>query len=155
MSRWSKLQKRLYILISPEIDLQIHCVVYRMQSQRGSAGLPRYWITLDKEIIWEYPKLIFKHPQLGKYIHKKKAYPHTTDINDISDLIREYIDTPIEELLEKECANDYWGLINILKAADRRFGRRRFGLLKKKIGNKAARKVILKRMKTDVVEQAA
>jgi hypothetical protein len=154
MSQWSKLQKQLYNLISSEMDLQIHCVVYRMQSQRGSAGLPRYWITLEREIIWEYPKLIFKQPQLGKYIHKK-AYPHTTDICDISNLIREYIDTPIEDLLEKEFVNDYWGLINILRAADRRFGRRRLGLLKKKIGNKAARKVILKRMQTDVVERTA
>ncbi len=51
-SRWSKLQKQLYDLISPQVDLQVHCGVYRMQSRYGRTGLPRYWITLEKKIIW-------------------------------------------------------------------------------------------------------
>lgn len=144
MSRWSKLQKRLYDLISPEIDLQVHCDVYRMQSQYGHTGLPRYWITLDKEIIWDYPKMLSKTPQLGQT--PLKWYPYGTDIPSISDLLREYIDTPAEELLEKEFVNDHWGLTNILKVADRRVGRRRLQLLKKRVGNKAGRKVLMKRM---------
>ena len=151
MSQWSKLQKRLYDLISLEIDLQVHCGVYRMQSQRGSAGLLRYWITLDKEIIWDYPKMIIEIPQLGKA--PLKWYPYVTDISSISDLFREYIDTPAEELLEKEFVNDYWGLTNILKVSDRRIGRRRLQLLKKRISNKAARKVLLKRMQVIAAEQ--
>ena len=153
MSQWSKLQKRLYDLISPELDLQIHCGVYRMQSHYGSTDLPRYWITLDKEIIWDYPKMLAEQPQLGK--SPLKWYPYGTNVGDISDLLREYIDTPAEDLLEKEFPNDRWGLTNILKSADRRFGRRRLQLLKKKIGNKAARKVLMKRMQVDAGEPAA
>ena len=153
MSQWSKLQKRLYDLTSPELALQIHCGVYRMQSQYGGTGLPRYWITLDKEIIWDYPKRSVDQPQLGKA--PLEWYPYGTDVCAISDLLREYIDTPVELLLEKEFANDAWGLTNILKAADRRFGRRRLQLLKKKIGNKAARKVIIKRMQVVAAEPAA
>jgi len=153
MAQWSKLQKRLYDLISPEIDLQIHCGVYRMQSQYGSAGLPRYWITLGKEIIWDYPKMLVEQPQLGEA--PLEWYPYGTDIRNISDLLREYIDTPAEDLLEKEFVNDHWGLTNILKAADRRFGRRRLQLLKKRIGNKAARKVLMKRMQVVATEPAA
>ncbi len=53
MSRWSKLQREFYTIRADGLDLQIHCRVYRMQSQRGSADLPRYWITLGKEIIWD------------------------------------------------------------------------------------------------------
>ena len=55
MRRWSKLQKELYLIIDPNIDFQIHCSVYRMQSRMGSTDLPRYWITLNKEIIFDYP----------------------------------------------------------------------------------------------------
>lgn len=55
MKRWSKLQKELYNLIAPELDFQIHCRAYRMDSQSGSTDLPRYWITLGKETIWDYP----------------------------------------------------------------------------------------------------
>ena len=53
---WSKLQRELYDLVSDSIDFQIHCVAYRMDSAYGSTNLPRYWITLNKEIIWDYPK---------------------------------------------------------------------------------------------------
>lgn len=56
MRRWSKLQKELYLMIDPSIDFQLHCSVYPMRSQRGSTDLPRYWITLNKEIIFDYPK---------------------------------------------------------------------------------------------------
>jgi hypothetical protein len=52
----SKLQLEIYKLVANGLDLQIHCVVYRMDSQRGSTDLPRYWFQLGKEIIWDYPK---------------------------------------------------------------------------------------------------
>ena len=51
-----------------------------------------------------------------------KNYPYTTDVSDISNLIREYIDTPVSEIVYKHFENDYWGLANILRAADRRIG---------------------------------
>lgn len=56
MKRWSKLQKRLYELVDESIDFKLHCTVYRMQSRRGSTDLPRYFITLAGEIIFDYPK---------------------------------------------------------------------------------------------------
>jgi hypothetical protein len=144
MSQWRKLQTKLYDLISPDINLQLHCGVYRMNSSRGSTNLPRYWITLDKEIIWDYPKLVREYPQLGA--SPLKWYPYNTDIGAISDLFREYIDTPVELLFEKHFENDHWELTNILKAADRRIGQRRLHLLKKRIKNQAAHKVLMKRI---------
>lgn len=72
-------------------------------------------------------------------------YPYQTDIPDISALIREYIDTPKDEVFSKHFDNDYWGLINILKAADRRFGRTRLDRLQKRLDNKAALKVLERR----------
>ena len=132
MARWSKLQKQIYLLLDKNINLQIHCSVIRMKSERGSTGLPRYFITLDKDVIFDYPKQ-FINKKLGEEMAKysieenvtlkvQELYPYVTEISDISDLFREYIDTPINDLYEKEFKSDEWGLTDILKSADRRIG---------------------------------
>ena len=56
MRKWSSLQRELYKIIDDKINFQIHLSKYRMQSRYGSADLPRYWITLNGEIIFDYPK---------------------------------------------------------------------------------------------------
>lgn len=144
MARWSKLQKQIYDLIDPQIKFQIHCRVYRMNSQRGSTDLPRYWISLGKETVWDYPKDFVEKPSPDRT--PIEYYPYDSDVSGISNLIREYIDTPREELLNKEFSTDHWGLINILRAADRRFGKKQLSALKKKIKNKAAVKVLQARI---------
>ena len=137
---WSKLQKEFYLIRADGLDLQLHCRAYRMDSQRGSTNCPRYWITIGKEIIWDYPKDFIgkRHPNRAN----PKWYPYGTDIPDISNLIREYIDTAKNEIMTKTFENDNWELINILRAADKRIGARRLPELKKKTRNKAAQKVI-------------
>ncbi|MCV5696772.1 hypothetical protein OFN29_31400, partial [Escherichia coli] len=70
-------------------------------------------------------------------------YPYLTDICSISDLLREYIDTPKAELLTKQFTSDKWGLVNILRAADRRIGMRRLDQLQHKTHNIAALKIKL------------
>jgi hypothetical protein len=147
MKRWSKLQKEIYDLISPDIKFQIHCAVYPMRSQRGSTDLPRYWITLGKEIIWDYPKdFVTSEGTIGNNEGVSLHYPYETDVSDISQLIREYIDTPKDALFDKNFENDKWGLTNILKSADRRIGIRRLNNLKRITHNIAASKVITYRM---------
>jgi len=143
------LQRELYKLTAGDIDFQIHCAAYPMNSQYGSTDIPRYWITLGKEIIWDYPKQFVTPTGTIKNLSgmETKFYPYKTDISEISDLIREYIDTPKDEILNKVFINDQWGLINILRAADRRVGERRLEALKKKTHNIAANKVIEERMK--------
>jgi hypothetical protein len=114
-----------------------------MASQRGSTGLPRYWITLNKETIWDYPKQFATKNGVVKNLSGFEAqYPYVTDVGDISELVREYIDTPKVEIFNKVFNDDRWGLINILRAADRRIGRRRLDDLKEKTHNIAAHKVI-------------
>lgn len=141
---WSKLQKEFYLLRAEGLDLQLQCRVYRMGSQRGNTNCPRYWIALGKEIIWDYPRDF-----VGKSHPDRKPsewYPYGTDIPDISNLIREYIDTPKSELMKRVFKADCWGLINILRASDKRIGIRRLSELKEKSGNKAAMKVIDSRL---------
>jgi len=144
MARWSKLQRQLYVIIDPTIKFQIQCRVTRMNSQYGSTDFPRYWITLGKEVIWDYPNQFFntRHPR-----RRNPAYwPYSTDISAISELIREYIDTPRGMLMTKQFDDDHWGLINILRAADSRIGVRQWQRLSKKTHNIAALKVLECRM---------
>jgi hypothetical protein len=147
VARWSKLQKQLHELFDPALDLQVQCRVVRMQSQYGSTNLPRYWLTLEKEVIWDYPG-DFSRPG-GTTVRVDGTavlhYPHQTDISAISSLIREYIDTPARELMSRQFAEDHWGLANILRAADRRIGVRQWAKLKRKLHNQAALKVLAAR----------
>jgi hypothetical protein len=136
MRRWSKLQKRVYNLLLSELEIQIHCAAYPMRSQRGSTDLGRYWITLGREVIWDYPK---------DFAGAKRKYPYTTDIAAISELMREYIDTPVEALLRKRFDKDRWGLTAILKAADRRLGRDKLKLAFGGEENEVVRRVLARR----------
>jgi hypothetical protein len=152
---WSKLQRDIYALFSPDINIQLHTVAYPMRSQRGHSNLPRYWITLDKEIIWDYPK-DFKDMPFGTtddYLENrswchgslKDIYPYGWEEPTISDCIREYINTPKEELLTKSFEYDRWGLTDLLKAADRRFGKRKL-LYLKLLKNEKVNKIINARL---------
>ncbi|WP_298757622.1 hypothetical protein [uncultured Campylobacter sp.] len=109
MKHWSKLQKRFYELVDEGIDFQIHCAVYRMQSRRGSTDLTRYFITLAGKIIFDYPKdFVLKSGGVRSLAQGAltKIYPYGNDISDIGELIREYIDTPKEELFAKHFGAD-------------------------------------------------
>ena len=80
--RWSKLQRELYKIIDDTINFQIHCVRYPMDSQRGQTDLPRYWITLDGETIFDYPKQfalvgVSGTRSLAGFI---RGYPYSTDM---------------------------------------------------------------------------
>jgi hypothetical protein len=143
MRHWSKLQKQIYNLLLPELELQIHCAAYPMRSQRGSTDLGGYWITLGGEIIWDYPK---------DFAGAKRKYPYVTDIAAISELLREYIDTPVEAILQKRFEKDLWGLIAILKAADRRLGREKLALAFGDDESEAARRVLAYRGITDILQ---
>lgn len=140
MSRWSKLQKRMYAVIDDRIDFQIHCAVYRMQSGRGSTDLPRYWITLGKEILFDYPK---------QFVHLPTEYPYPYDggASEISALIQEYLDTPVNELLTKKFEADIWGLVPLLLAADRRIGRARWQEIEKISSGESVKKILSERAK--------
>ena len=148
MRPWSKLQRDLYKLVDKDVNFQIHCVAYRMDSQYGRTNLPRYWITLGKETLWDYPKDFIKEFGTKNYMDQKiHSYPYNSDVPDISDLLREYIGTPKETIFEKHFENDKWGLTNILKSVDRRIGKRRLEELKSKTHNIAANKIIEERLK--------
>lgn len=140
--RWSKLQSRLYNLIDNSLDFQIHCVVYEMNSNDGYHGskLPRYFITIDKEIVFDYPKDFDTSEKYGF-----NSYPWDTDISAISDVIEEYIQCPETELMS-EFEKDKWGITDILRVCDRRIGKRRLKDLREKVTNELLLDVIERRL---------
>ena len=105
MKRWSSLQREYYKIVDENIDFQLHFSVYRMKSRRGSTDLPRYWISLGNDIIFDYPKQFIDREKDGNITKNLKGetlcYPYETDISAISDLIRDYIDMPKEEIFSK------------------------------------------------------
>ena len=140
--RWSKLQSRLYNIIDPDINMQIQFSLYEMNSNNGWHGnkLPRYFITIDKEIVFDYPKDFDTTKKYGF-----NSYPWDTDISGISNVIEEYIQSPKDKIL-KEFSNDKWGITDILRVCDRRIGKRRLRQLIDSTSNEVLLKIIHKRL---------
>ncbi len=140
---WSKLQRAVYLILAPGLPLQIQCRVYPMDSQFGTTGIPRYWVTLGKEIVWDYPRDFVSQGYLDR--HLPYPWPYRTDISEISCLIREYLDTPRSQILSEPFANDLWGIVNVLRAADRRVGSRQWDKLERSAASEAVTKILARR----------
>ena len=142
---FSKLKKNIESLFDEKLKMQFCCSSYPMRSQRGSASIPRYYVKLGKEIIWDLPK-DFKYKEMDIY--------QWSEGNDICNLVRDYIDTPLERLLNKKFKQDtyemtiqYLGertqetvvlefkLAELFKAADRRLGYKKLCKWSAKINN--------------------
>jgi hypothetical protein len=119
--RWSKLQKQLYDLIDDRVPLQVHCIgMDNLKDKASIKSLGVFRVHLGRRIIWDFPKGVLKSaPENNGQIG------FSYSVSDINELVREYIDTPKDELLEKLFPGDRYGLTDILKAADRRLGRER------------------------------
>lgn len=107
--------------MDPKADFQIHVALYEMNSNDGYHGykLPRYFITIGKEIVFDYPKGFDTTEKYGF-----DSYPWDTDMDAISNLIEAYIERPEADIMSP-FENDKWGLTNILRVCDRRIGKRR------------------------------
>jgi len=125
---WSKLQREVGRFFVEGLRLQIQCRAYRMASAGGSMELARYWCTLGKDVIWDYPR---------DFGEDAAHYPYDTDVSSISSLLREYIDTPADQLLSFAFA-DRWQIVDILLAADIRIETRRLPELKARLSQPGA-----------------
>lgn len=141
--RWSKLQSRLYNLMDEKAEFQIHCALYEMNSNDGYHGnkLPRYFITIGKDVVFDYPK---QFDTTLKY--EWNSYPWDCDISDISDMIEAYIECPENELMQP-FTDDKWGITDILRACDRRIGKRRLIQMHDETENAVVREIIEKRLR--------
>ena len=128
--------------MDPDIEFQIHASLYEMNSNDGHHGnkLPRYFITIGKEIVFDYPKDFDTTEKYGY-----NSYPWDTDMGDISDLIEAYIECPVEKLM-LPFEDDKWGLTDILRSCDRRIGKRRLKEMLDGTEDGRIREIIIKRI---------
>lgn len=160
---FSKLKKQIENLFVPELKMELCCISYPVRSQYGGSSIPRFYIRLDKKYIWDFPK---------DFPIKEISYHYWKDNTIISELIREYIDTPIKELPEKEfeleqnCGVHKYSaesvedelpafnlhLTDLLKAADRRIGKEKLLKWSKEKSNENVRLILEKRFGTNTTE---
>lgn len=117
---WTKLKREVEKLFDPTLGVELRCAVYTHPG-KSAVKMPRHYITLDGEIIWDFPAPFVGSQHLQYYFD---PYWTGADNNSwISDLLRAYVDRPRDQLLEP-FEDDHWGLTDILRAADRRVGKR-------------------------------
>ena len=92
-------------------------------------------------------------PHHYAHISQQADYPYYSDASYISNLIREYIDTPVADILTRRFENDYWGVTDIFRAADKRIGQRRLEVLCGSIKNQAAQKILELRINPTVANK--
>lgn len=138
--RWSKLQKKIYAMVDPAINLRIHCVKYRIPGHCGMQEFPRYFVTLDGQIIFDWPKAYSQ----GDCSRPAQANIHLQAFwcaSDISNAISKYLNAGSETQMT---ITDPWGISEILRAADRRIGQHRWDRVFA-LSNSAGRLVLLAR----------
>ena len=130
--RWSKLQHRLHEIFDPNIRLQFHCAVYRIPGHVDTV-CSRYFLMLNSEIIWDWPK-----DYSGDLSYEEMYLVYRSSASDLSDLIAEYLNAERKTALSLK---DGWGILDILKASDRRIGRRQWDDLLENINPKVSNAV--------------
>lgn len=153
LRRWSKLQKRIYAVRDPQLNLQIHCVVYRHDNIVGQGLIPRYFVTLNGEIIFDFPKDFpisdidfqqYAHRPDGEGERMAEVYKRSPEaVSDISCALDQYLNA---DQVTRLTIKDYWGILDIIRAADRRVGVRQWDRLYE-TSSAAARKVLDARRK--------
>jgi hypothetical protein len=119
--RWSKLRSPVESLFVDGLRLGIQCSEIRPTwNNEGSLVevLGTFTVRLNKTVIWDFPK---------QFVTYWTGYPdggnqYSYSVSDINGLLREYLDTPKAALPAKQFERDYFGITDILKAADRRLG---------------------------------
>ena len=132
---FSKLKKIINGLFDEKLKMDFCCIAYPMRAQYANNHTPRFYVKMGQEIIWDFPKdFTSEKMPLESWSYR--------DSNGISELVRDYIDTPVDKLLKKKFKKDTWECImqylwertqetitvnykltEIFIAADRRLGR--------------------------------
>jgi hypothetical protein len=132
---FSKLKKTIEGLFDKKLKMQFCCIAYPMRAQYANNHTPRFYVKLGKEIIWDFPKdFSTEQVSLESFMYRSN--------NEICELVRDYIDTPVDKLIRKKFKRDTlecimqnlweptqetitvnYKLTEIFIAADRRLGK--------------------------------
>lgn len=147
---FSKLKKQIENLFVPELNMEFCCSAYPTRAQFANNHVVRFYVKIGKEIIWDFPK---DFPEL-----KEHTFHTWSGLNFISELVRDYIDAPLEGILEKEFQKEKenlshvgvpdidYRLTEIFKAADRRIGKKKLREWSDKINSHRVDKILARRM---------
>jgi hypothetical protein len=154
MKKFSKLKKQIESLFEPTLNMEFCCYAFPMRSERGSSSIPRFCVKLDKEVIWDYPK---------DFAVKDIGYGYWAGDNGISELVMEYVNAPVDRILERVFDNETkvynigitetktfsvtYGLTDLFKAADRRLGREYLIAWAVHYGNPVVCRILIERFK--------
>jgi hypothetical protein len=141
---FSKIKKNIDSFFDEKLNMEMCCLSYPIRSQYGSSSIPRFYLKLGKEYIWDFPKDF----EIKKHFHEWVNEVH------ISELVRDYIDEPVDKLLRKEFEKDKISLTDhfymknrsedieielklteLFKAADRRLGKEKLLSWAKEVKN--------------------
>ena len=130
---WSKLQKQLYKIMDPTVNFQMHCSVFKTKSawnagqkagiSKKKESIPHYWITVNKEIIWDYPNMFLDKESQNDDFTIKDTYFFYNNYTWVSEVIRDYINVPREKIETYIDERDKYGLIDALRKYDRRISK--------------------------------
>jgi hypothetical protein len=134
--RWSKLKARIETLWPADLGLAIHCNVFKTITKHDTWTEPRHWLVLRGQVIWDFPgPFMTAQPARGQPIayydtvyrvHRPGGQPRRLApcSSIIALLLRDYLDRPVSRLFAP-FTDDHWEFTDLLRAADRRLGRRR------------------------------
>ncbi len=126
MRPFSKLKKQIESLFDSNLRMTFNCISFAVGHHNA---IPRFYVRLGKGTSWDFPK---------DFVVKELDFHWWSNNLTINDLVREYIDMPIDKLLsvvfENETAkitnyDDYsvvefnMNLTPLFIAADRRIGK--------------------------------
>ncbi|MFY2764621.1 hypothetical protein [Arenimonas sp. MALMAid1274] len=136
---WSKLERRLRDLPDPSLKLRFRFTAYRQEAIQtpweGDAAC-KFWITQGKDTIWAVPR--DRHPGDDADI----GYSARRSPGWLVELAAEYLQLPRDQLLNWTPDWSGWGLPDLLKACDRRIGKRQFPALKALVTEPAALRLL-------------
>ncbi len=150
--RWSSLKQQIEALFAPGLDLQIHCTHYSKYDCMGIEPEVRYWMVLDKRILWDCPSQFWEHkqPKLGKPIVYWEDMLWRSPVGScIAETIRLYLLRPRDQLFEP-IERDDWLLGDMLRAADRRIGRVRLSAFARSLSDGNPARKVLERRQSNV-----
>lgn len=120
---WSKKKKLIKALWDERLNLDIHCDVYKYHTNHDAYELPSYTVVLNKEPIWDFPGKFISYTK--NRIERLPAIQYWMDKDCFAGFVLDaYIDQPKDKLFEP-LPSDSWELGDILRAADRRLGKKR------------------------------
>lgn len=117
---WSKRKKLIQSFWLDELKMEIHCTAYRHTSNHDKYEIPRYWIVLNGEMIWDFPGPFIEGTITGVRLPAIQYWLHNLSFASV--ILDEYVDRPRENLFDV-FQNDEWELGDVLRAADRRIGK--------------------------------